>query len=106
MPVIKAYSVRKILSEDVDESLKSYPELVRTLFFSRGIKTSDEAERFFNPDYEADLHDPYLLADMERAVQRIFKAIEKKEKILIYSDYDADGIPGGALLHDFFKLIG
>jgi single-stranded-DNA-specific exonuclease len=103
---IKTYSARKTLSEEVDESLKAYPELVRTLLFSRGITNSEDAEKFFNPDYVADLHDPYLLADMDMAVQRIFKAIEKKEKILIYSDYDADGIPGGVMLKEFFDKIG
>jgi len=59
-----------------------------------------------NPDYERDLNDPSLLPDMEQAVERILSAIEKKEKIVIYSDYDADGIPGGVILHDFFKKIG
>ena len=52
------------------------------------------------------MHDPFLLKDMEKAVKRILFAIEKKEKIIIYSDYDCDGIPGGVVLHDFFKKIG
>jgi len=66
----------------------------------------EEAEAFLNPDYERDIHDPFLLPDMEKAVERILQAIEKKEKIVIYSDYDADGIPGGVILHDFFEKIG
>ena len=83
-----------------------YPVLLRTLLEKRGIKTTEEVEDFLNPSYERDLHDPFLLPDMEKAVERILQAIEKKEKIVIYSDYDADGIPGGVILHDFFKKIG
>jgi single-stranded-DNA-specific exonuclease len=83
-----------------------YPILLRTLLENRGIKTVEEAEAFLNPDYERDLHNPFLLPDMGKAVARILQAIEKKEKIIIYSDYDADGIPGGVILHDFFKKMG
>lgn len=72
---------------------------------NRGIKTAGEAEAFLNPDYERDIHDSFLLPDMEKAVERILEAIEKKQKIVIFSDYDADGIPGGVILHDFFEKI-
>ena len=83
-----------------------YPPLLRKLLENRGIKTAPEAEAFLNPDYERDVHDPFLLPGMEAAVERILEAIEKKQKIVIYSDYDADGIPGGVALHDFFEKIG
>lgn len=88
------------------EGLKSYPETLRHLLFYRGIETSDVAEKFLNPNYESGTHDPFLMKDMNKAVDRILKAIEKNEKIIIYSDYDADGIPGAVVLHDFFKKIG
>lgn len=73
---------------------------------NRGIKTERDKEIFLNPDFDKHLHDPFLLPDMEKAASRILKAIEKDERIGVWSDYDADGIPGGALLYDFFKLIG
>ena len=57
-------------------------------------------------DYEKGVHDPFLMKDMELAVKRIWQAIETNEKIAIWSDYDADGIPGAVVLHDFFKKIG
>ena len=79
---------------------------LQKLLANRGIKTAEEAEIFLNPDYERDLHDSFLLPDMAEAVERILLAIEKKEKVVIYSDYDADGIPGGVVLHDFFQKIG
>jgi single-stranded-DNA-specific exonuclease len=61
--------------------------------------------QFLSPDYIIGLHDPYLMKDMEKTVERILKAINENEKIAIYSDYDADGIPGAVVLHDFFKKI-
>ncbi|MBU1557587.1 single-stranded-DNA-specific exonuclease RecJ [Patescibacteria group bacterium] len=94
------------LSEKIKQEFKVYPELLGQLLFSRGIKTMEEAERFLNPDYSRDIHDPFLMKDMEKSVERILKAIESGEKILIYSDYDADGIPGAVVFKDFFKKIG
>ncbi len=64
-----------------------------------------DRELFLNPLYDA-RHDPFLLKGMDVAVARILLAIEKGEKICIWHDYDCDGIPGGALLFDFFRRIG
>lgn len=63
-----------------------------------------EGIREFN--YEQDLFDPFLLKDMDKAVKRLLKAVEKNEKIMIFADYDADGVPGAAVLATFFKKIG
>ena len=100
------YSVRGEISSEVTKELETYPEIVRHLLFHRGIVKKEDAEKFLKPDYERDIHDPYLLKDMKKAVERILSAISKEEKILIYGDYDADGIPGSVILHDFFKKIG
>jgi single-stranded-DNA-specific exonuclease len=81
-------------------------ELLDILLEKRGIMDEAQAEIFLNPSYERDLHDPFLMRDMERACVRIFEATEAKEKILIYADYDCDGIPGAVILQDLFKLIG
>lgn len=83
-----------------------YPELLQTLLKNRGIATEEEAERFMNPSYERDLHDPFLILNMERAVERILRAMENGERIAVWGDYDCDGIPGTVVLHDFFKKIG
>lgn len=103
---MKKYALRETIPTDVSENLKQYDELVRQLLHARGLSDADSAEKFLNPNYDLHLHDPYLLKDMEKAVKRILKAIEKNEMIGIFSDYDADGIPGGVVLHDFFKKIG
>ena len=85
--------------------MPNHSELLDILLSNRGV-LPEERERFLNPSYDEHLYDPYLLKDMEKAVVRIFEAIEAKEKIVIYSDYDCDGIPAAVIMHDFFKKIG
>ncbi len=85
--------------------MQEYSELLRTLLEKRGIMDEAQAENFLNPSYERDFHDPFLMRDMEKACVRIFEAIENKEKIIIYADYDCDGIPGAVILNDFFKKV-
>jgi len=80
--------------------------LLDRLLFQRGFKTKEEAEKFLRVDYEKDIHDPFLMKGMTEAVAKILREIELGEKIVIWSDYDADGIPGAVVLHDFFKKIG
>jgi single-stranded-DNA-specific exonuclease len=80
--------------------------LLNTLLHNRELISPEEQEVFLKPDYVRDLHDPFLLKDMDKAVARILRAIKYDEKIVIFSDYDTDGIPGGVLMHDFFKKIG
>ncbi len=79
--------------------------LIDQLLYNRGIHTDEERNRFLEPSYEEHIHDPFLLPNMDKAVERILSAIKNNEKIVIYSDYDADGIPGAVVLHDFFKKI-
>ena len=86
--------------------MQKYGELLRALLEKRGISNTEQAEVFLKPDYKRDLHDPFLMKDMERACVRIYEAIENKEKIVIYADYDCDGIPGAVILQDLFRGIG
>ena len=80
--------------------------LTKTLLEQRGITGLVEQERFLYPDYERDTHDPFLIFNMERAVERILSAMADGERIVIYGDYDCDGIPGSVILHDLFRKIG
>jgi len=75
-----------------------------TLLLQRGIKTKEEADDFFEPKIEK-LHDPFLMADMEKAVERLSKAIINNEKILIYGDYDVDGTSAVALMYSFLSEV-
>ncbi|KKS04997.1 MAG: Single-stranded-DNA-specific exonuclease RecJ [Candidatus Nomurabacteria bacterium GW2011_GWC2_41_8] len=85
--------------------MQKYGELLRTLLEKRSITDSAQAEIFLNPDYERDFHDPFLMKDMERACVRIFEAVDNNKKIVIYADYDCDGIPGAVILKDLFKKL-
>lgn len=76
--------------------------VLANLLVQRNIKTFDEAKSFFRPDL-MDLHDPFLMKDMEEAVGRLNDAISKKEKILIYGDYDVDGTTSVALVYSYLK---
>jgi single-stranded-DNA-specific exonuclease len=89
-----------VLREKVSDDLE------KQLLFYRGIKTEEEAEKFFNPDYERDLRDPFEFSQMQKIVDRIVKAVESNEKIVVFGDYDADGICACVVFHDFFKKIG
>jgi single-stranded-DNA-specific exonuclease len=84
--------------------MPNHIELLDLLLKNRGISLEDK-ENFLNPSFDEHLYDPYLMKDMDRACVRIFEAIEAKEKILIYSDYDCDGIPASVIVNDFFHKI-
>ena len=73
-----------------------------TILTQRGIDTFEKAKAFFRPQLE-DLHDPFLMKDMDIAVTRLRKAIKNQEKILIYGDYDVDGTSAVALMYSFLK---
>jgi single-stranded-DNA-specific exonuclease len=80
-------------------------DFVKILLEKRGITEEEEIDRFLNPDYEKGTHDPFLMKDMERACVRLFEAFENNQKIIIYADYDCDGIPGAVTLSDLFEKI-
>lgn len=86
--------------------ITAYSDFIKKLLTLRGVTTNEEAESFINPDFQKGMYDPFLLPDMRKAAERIHSAIKNNEKIAIYSDYDADGIPGGAMMYDFLKKVG
>ena len=90
-------------SAELKEQLKIHP-FICALLWDRGIRTFEDARSFFRPSLES-LHDPFLMKDMDAAVERILKAIAQKEKILIYGDYDVDGTTAVAIVYDFLRQI-
>lgn len=89
------------ISERLQEEL-GVPRVLADLLVQRGVHTFEEARDFFRPSLDA-LHDPFLMKDMDRAIQRIDQAISRKEGILIYGDYDVDGTTAVALVYGFFR---
>jgi len=79
--------------------------LVSKLLMMRGVSTFDDARSFFRPSLD-ELHDPFLMKDMDRAVNRLTDAIAGSEKILVYGDYDVDGTTSVAMMWTFLKAIG
>lgn len=75
---------------------------IANLLVQRNIRTFDQAKAFFRPRL-SDLHDPFLMKDMDKAVERLRKAIERQEKVLIYGDYDVDGTTSVAMMYMFLK---
>ena len=99
------YELHPQLSPDDLKAYGSLHPLSAQLLANRGVP-AEKARAFIEPHYEMHTHDPLLLKDAVKAAERIIRAIENKEKIVIYTDYDTDGIPGGAMFADFFSRIG
>ena len=79
--------------------------VLANLLVQRGIDTVEKADKFFKPSL-ADLHDPFLMKDMDKAVERVERAIRNREKIMVYGDYDVDGTTAVALVYKFLRQIG
>ncbi|MDR1865121.1 MAG: single-stranded-DNA-specific exonuclease RecJ [Bacteroidales bacterium] len=90
-------SVRRRLSESL-----GIDDLLAVLLAQRGVTGFEEARTFFRPDYSL-LHSPFLMKDMNRAVERIGHAVRNRERIMIYGDYDVDGTTSVAMVYSFFK---
>lgn len=100
--VIKEEGDEEIVSK-LQKVLKIEPTLAN-LLVQRGITTYDDAKTFFRPEL-SQMHDPFLMKDMDKAVKRIEDAINKHEKILVYGDYDVDGTTAVALVYSFLKKL-
>jgi len=101
----KRWAIRDNADEQLVNELAAALKIdtvLSTLLVLRGIKTYEDARLFFRPDYRH-LHDPFLMADMEKAVLRIEAAMAAGEKILIYGDYDVDGTTAVSLVYSFFS---
>ncbi|MGH7456013.1 MAG: single-stranded-DNA-specific exonuclease RecJ, partial [bacterium] len=86
-------------------SALAVPPIIARIMLNRGIDSFDSAKEFFNLSLQQ-LHDPFLMADMQTAVERLVQALVRKERMLIYGDYDVDGTTGTALLTLAFRALG
>jgi single-stranded-DNA-specific exonuclease len=105
--MINTWIYRTLTEQQIEIQNKLADELsispvLAQLLVQRDIVTFDDARRFFRPDLN-DLHDPFLMADMDAAVKRLTKAMQKNEKIMVYGDYDVDGTTSVSLVYKFLK---
>lgn len=91
----------QFIKQKLDGSLNDLEPVLQSILYSRGITDRDEINRFLSCRIQ-DLHSPFLMKDMGKAVDRILTAIESGEKIIVYGDYDVDGITSTALLFFIF----
>ncbi len=108
MPIEKRWVVRPNGEKEAVERLATHLRMspvLTNLLVQRGIDTVEKANKFFNPQL-SDLHDPFLMKDMERAVERIERAVANNEMIMVYGDYDVDGTTAVALVYKFLRQIG
>jgi len=102
----KRWIVKEAAPAEFLKGLSEYPPLVASLLWNRGIKEKEAIREFLDPSWERDVHDPFLFRDMKKTVERIFKAVDAKEKIVIFADYDADGVPAGTILAATLREYG
>jgi single-stranded-DNA-specific exonuclease len=90
----------RIRNDDVEQNI------IQKLLVNRGLTEKEAVQSYLNPSYKKGFHNPFLMKDMDKAVSRIQKAVEGHEKIMIFGDYDVDGISGTAILFKTLQLLG
>ena len=106
MAVEKIWKLREGADADNVRQLSSelgVDPVLAELLVQRGVRTFEQARSFFRPSLD-DLHDPFLMTDMEKAVSRVHDAVVSGEKILVYGDYDVDGTTAVSLVYSTFSL--
>ncbi len=107
MAIEKKWIIKNAADHEIVSRLASelgIDPVLAELLVQRGVSTFQEARGFFRPDL-SNLHDPFLMKDMDKAVERIRKAILSQEKILVYGDYDVDGTTAVSLVYSFLNRI-
>lgn len=100
------WQIKEQAPKEFGEQFPEFSNITRELLWQRGLKNQKDIDEFFNPDYSQDLHDPFLLKDAEKAVERIFKALKQEEKVMVYGDYDSDGVSGATIIYNALGRIG
>lgn len=93
----KNWQIASLITEEASRNLKQYPRIAKQLLFNRGFSKADEAERFLNAEPPKFMN-PMGLKDMDKALERISQAIDEHERIIIYGDYDTDGVTATTIL--------
>ncbi len=104
VPMEKLWEVKPTVTREQLANFPTLDQVVAQLLVNRGIETSEDAEKFLHPDYN-ELHDPFLFRDMQKAVDRISSALKEKQSIVLYGDYDVDGVSALAVLFSTFRAL-
>ena len=96
----KQWQVLPKISKNFINKFPEFNQVVLQLLFNRGLREKDKIEEFLNPDYGRDLHDPFLFSNMKAAVDSIIEHIKGQDKIMVYGDYDADGVTAAAVMYE------
>lgn len=102
----KIWKISKKAPKEFFDKFPEYSKLTLQLLWDRKLRNQKVIDEFFNPDYDQDLHDPFLLKNVKALIKRVDLAAKKKEKVVIFADYDADGICGGVILGEILKCVG
>jgi single-stranded-DNA-specific exonuclease len=101
----KRWQIASKITSQAEQTLGAFPPILRQILFNRGFGTDDAARSFLRGEVEFDT-DPFQMDGMEKAVTRILKALDQKEQIAIFGDYDVDGVTATALLVSFLNGLG
>ena len=101
----KRWEVGQSAPLDVFTALGDYPPVFRQVLYNRGIFTPEDAQRYLHPE-QIQGFDPFLLKDMPKAVERVLYALDQQEKVVVYGDYDVDGVTATALLVEVLAALG
>lgn len=102
----KQWLTAKPMPADFKLEHPELPEIALQLLWNRNLRTQKDIDLFLRPDYTRDVHDPFLFAHMQKAVDRINIAIRESQRILIHGDYDADGVCAATILHSTLEALG
>lgn len=102
----KTWQVREKIKESDKFEFPEVNSIILQLLFNLGLESQTEIDEFLNPDYGDDSNDPFLFNDMAKAVRRILESAKNQERLMIYGDYDADGVCASVLLYNAFKKLG
>ncbi|RJO59169.1 single-stranded-DNA-specific exonuclease RecJ [Candidatus Parcubacteria bacterium] len=102
----KIWRVAEVVKPEIKKAFPELDEIVLQLLWNRNLRTQEAIDEFLNPDWSEDIHDPFLFVDMNKAVDRILRAIQKKEIVIVHGDYDADGVCASAVLFTTLKALG
>jgi len=100
----KVWKINKKAPKEFLEKFPEFSKLTLQLLWNRGLKHREKIDEFFNPDYEKNIHDPFLLKDLKKSIKRIELASHKKEKVVVFADYDADGVCSATLMNEVLEL--